>query len=97
MPEWDDVCTNDEPFLRPNIINGSYSDVDTYLDIQFRLLREDFFSPLREGLLAFRNQTEKKQKNIRVDNVRSENLYLFIYILLRYYYNYLFIYLQTVL
>ena len=65
MPEWDDVCTNDEPFLRPNIINGSYSDVDTYLDIQFRLLREDFFSPLREGLLAFRNQTEKKQKNIR--------------------------------
>ena len=70
MPEWDDVCTNDEPFLRPNIIIGNYSDVDTYLDIQFRLLREDFFSPLREGLLAFRNQTEKKQKNIRIDNVR---------------------------
>lgn len=70
MPEWEDVCTNEEPFLRPNIINGSYPDGDTYLDIQFRLLREDFFSPLREGLLAFRNQIEKKQKNIRVDNVR---------------------------
>ena len=71
MPEWEDVCTDAEPFLRPNLIKGSYPDVDTYLDIQFRLLREDFYNPLREGLVAYRSKTEKQHKqHIRVDNIR---------------------------
>lgn len=38
------------PFLRPNIVNGAYSDVEHYLDVQFRLLREDCFGPLRDGI-----------------------------------------------
>ncbi|KAI9551691.1 hypothetical protein GHT06_022027 [Daphnia sinensis] len=71
MPEWDDVCNDAQPFLRPNVIKGSYPDVDTYLDIQFRLLREDFFNPLREGIVAFRTKIGKQQKqHIRVDNIR---------------------------
>lgn len=70
MPEWDDICSTEEPFLRPNLIKGKYADVDMYLDIQFRLLREDFFNPLRTGLLAYRSQIEKKDKRIRVDNIR---------------------------
>ena len=71
MPEWEDVCTDAEPFLRPNLIKGSYPDVDTYLDIQFRLLREDFLNPLREGLVAYRCKMEKQPKQqIRVDNIR---------------------------
>ena len=71
MPQWEDVCTDAEPFLRPNLIKGSYPDVDTYLDIQFRLLREDFLNPLREGLVAYRTKIEKQQnQHIRVDNIR---------------------------
>lgn len=71
MPQWDDVCNDAQPFLRPNIIKGSYPDVDTYLDIQFRLLREDFLNPLREGLVAFRtNLAKQKKQQIRVDNIR---------------------------
>jgi hypothetical protein len=71
MPQWEDVCTDAEPFLRPNLIKGSYPDVDTYLDIQFRLLREDFLNPLREGLVAYRSKMEKQPKQqIRVDNIR---------------------------
>lgn len=70
MPNWEDVCVESDPFLRPNIVNGSYQDVDTYLDVQFRLLREDFFSPLREGLLAYRTLLAKNQKRFRVDNIR---------------------------
>lgn len=71
MPEWEDVCTDAEPFLRPSLIKGTYPDVDTYLDIQFRLLREDFLNPLREGLVAFREKIEKQKKQqIRVDNIR---------------------------
>lgn len=59
------------PFLRPNVIKGNYPDVDTYLDVQFRLLREDFFSPLRDGLLSYRKKIEGKHKRgLRIDNIR---------------------------
>ena len=71
-PQWEDMCIDMEPFLRPNIIKGSYPDVDSYLDTQFRLLREDFFYPLRSGLLGFKNcmrETKNKQP-ARIDNVR---------------------------
>ena len=71
MPEWEDVCTEMEPFLRPNIVKGNYPDVETYLDIQFRLLREDFFYPLRDGLLSYRKKVEGKHKRgLRIDNIR---------------------------
>ena len=68
-PTWEDVCLDVEPFLRPNIVKGAYPDVNTYLDIQFRLLREDFFYPLRIGLLAYKNQVDKKYVR-RSDNIR---------------------------
>lgn len=42
-----------EPFLRPNITNGSYTDWEHYLDVQFRLMREDFVAPLRDGITHF--------------------------------------------
>jgi len=41
---------NRKPFLRPNITKGDYKDWDHYLDVQFRLLREDFVAPLRHGI-----------------------------------------------
>ena len=41
---------NVKPFLRKNQINGQYKDLDTYLDIQFRLLREDLVKPLRDSI-----------------------------------------------
>ncbi|EFX65333.1 hypothetical protein DAPPUDRAFT_117365 [Daphnia pulex] len=40
IPECEYVCADTGPFLRPNIIKGSYPDVDTYLDIQFRILQD---------------------------------------------------------
>ncbi|XP_066288823.1 NFX1-type zinc finger-containing protein 1-like [Branchiostoma lanceolatum] len=53
IPTFEDIHTDKEPFLRPNIVRGRYADVDTYLDVQFRLLREDFIRPLREGISEF--------------------------------------------
>ena len=49
FPTVDDL-NNPKPFLRRNIINGSFPNLETYLDIQFRLLREDFIKPLRDGI-----------------------------------------------
>ena len=68
-PTWEDVCLDVDPFLRPNIVKGAYPDVNTYLDIQFRLLREDFFYPLRVGLLSYKNQLDRKYAR-RSDNIR---------------------------
>ncbi|XP_059049950.1 NFX1-type zinc finger-containing protein 1-like [Achroia grisella] len=57
------------PFLRPNIINGAYKDVDHYLDIQFRLMLEDCYGPLRKGLIQYlENSSKGKYDNIRVYN-----------------------------
>ncbi|XP_078688760.1 NFX1-type zinc finger-containing protein 1-like [Branchiostoma floridae x Branchiostoma belcheri] len=53
IPTFEDIHTDNDPFLRPNIVRGRYPDVDTYLDVQFRLLREDFVRPLREGIAEF--------------------------------------------
>ncbi|XP_066519944.1 NFX1-type zinc finger-containing protein 1 [Hoplias malabaricus] len=39
-----------KPFLRPNIMSQNYPSAHVYLDTHFRLLREDFVRPLREGI-----------------------------------------------
>ena len=50
IPTQQDILTGERPFLRRNKTDGSYNDAEHYLDVQFRLLREDFVRPLREGI-----------------------------------------------
>ena len=50
VPTQEDILHEGRPFLRRNKIDGSYEDVEHYLDVQFRLLREDFVRPLRQGV-----------------------------------------------
>lgn len=74
-----------EPFLRPNILKGAYRNVEHYLDVQFRLLREDFIAPLREGIQFYKElnngqQYRKKINNIRIyHDVEFENTGKFVY------------------
>ncbi|XP_020558865.1 NFX1-type zinc finger-containing protein 1 isoform X2 [Oryzias latipes] len=49
-----------KPFLRPNLTNQRYTNSHLYLDTHFRLLREDFVRPLREGI----QQLLQTQKNL---------------------------------
>ena len=46
VPKLNDIVCNDETFLRRNITNVTYKNVSHYLDVQFRLLREDFLCPV---------------------------------------------------
>jgi len=74
VPTQEDILHEGRPFLRRNKIDGSYEDVEHYLDVQFRLLREDFVRPLRQGvaqLLERIGSLELKEiQDIRVyDNV----------------------------
>ena len=51
LPKWEEINSPTPPFqLRSNIVDGKYDDWLHYYDIQFRLLREDFISPLRKGI-----------------------------------------------
>ncbi|NXC00851.1 ZNFX1 protein, partial [Orthonyx spaldingii] len=71
-PTYDEIHCNEKPFLRPNIVSGRYESTSIYLDTHFRLLREDFIRPLREGImdvlqnLQDRNLTKKKFDDIRI-------------------------------
>ena len=42
--------SSDDVFLRRNKKRGGYNDWGHYFDVQFRLLREDFIRPLRDGI-----------------------------------------------
>jgi len=52
-----DIHATGEPFLRRNIVKGGYDDAEHYLDVQFRLLREDFIRPLRNGIHEYMGAT----------------------------------------
>ncbi|CAG5132361.1 unnamed protein product [Candidula unifasciata] len=62
------------PFIRCAKIDEGYEDVHQYLDVQFRLLRQDFIIPLREGIAEFKKNHGKpgfKSSNLKFSfNVR---------------------------
>lgn len=64
-----------KPFLRPNIIKGSYNNIEHYLDVQFRLLREDFIAPLREGIHLYKEMTINKQQNQVRKKINNIHIY----------------------
>ena len=60
-----DIHITCEPFIRPIIVKGGYENAEHYLDVQFRLLREDFIQPLRQGIknyLSLRSETGARRK-----------------------------------
>ena len=54
VPQAEDLSVSSRPFLRVNVVNRSYKDLEHYLDVHFRLLREDCVSPLRDGIMRLR-------------------------------------------
>ena len=67
-PTTEDLEANKVVFLRKNIVEGKYQDVSHYLDVQFRLLREDFIGPLREGVneIARGVGRDERNQNLRI-------------------------------
>lgn len=77
-----DVGSHDQGlFLRKNKVKGKYYNEEHYLDVQFRLLREDFLRPLRDGIQllmdmpsVYARDEDDRLKDIRMyDNVRILN------------------------
>ncbi|UJR19289.1 hypothetical protein I4U23_022418 [Adineta vaga] len=72
VPDIRELLSDERPYLRKNIINGVYENAQQYLDIHFRLLREDFVGPLRDGIRDYLSKSERKNHNIRI----YENVHL---------------------
>ncbi|CAJ1050338.1 NFX1-type zinc finger-containing protein 1 isoform X2 [Xyrichtys novacula] len=49
-PTFEELHNDEKPVLRPNLTSKRYTNTHLYLDTHFRLLREDFVRPLREGI-----------------------------------------------
>lgn len=82
LPELTEIlasCHTAEPFLRKNVVDGAYRSVHHYLDVQFRLFREDFMRPLRDGIRKLNEiaTVAKKQRNanLNVKGIDSLNVY----------------------
>uniref|UniRef100_A0A8R1TQL9 NF-X1-type domain-containing protein n=1 Tax=Onchocerca volvulus TaxID=6282 RepID=A0A8R1TQL9_ONCVO len=54
-----DILHPARPYIRKNIVKGSYLSQEHYLDIQFRLMREDLVAPLRDGIRLWKQQKGK--------------------------------------
>ena len=70
-----EITTQERPFLRKNITKGRYENAEHYLDVQFRLLREDFLEPLREGIQEIVQNIPRKQRKQLMRNYRSVQIF----------------------
>ncbi|XP_059147745.1 NFX1-type zinc finger-containing protein 1-like [Physella acuta] len=62
FPDTEEINTSIEPFLRANKTKGPYRDLQHYLDIHARLMKEDYVAPIREGLKEYRDAQENERK-----------------------------------
>ena len=70
-PTSNEITTQERPFLRKNITKGRYENAEHYLDVQFRLLQEDFLEPLREGIHEIVQNIPRQQRKQSMRNYRS--------------------------
>ena len=85
LPQISDILVDKKLVLNKNLLYGSYPNVHNYLDTQFRLLREDFLQPLRNGIEKFRiiirenkiyeNQQLSNEIRYKIKRIESLNAY----------------------
>ncbi|KAL5004104.1 hypothetical protein ScPMuIL_017560 [Solemya velum] len=74
FPTTADINGTTPIFYRPNKIRGKYLNLEHYLDVQFRLLREDFVSPLRQGISDYLQRSENEgERTKRIADLRVYN------------------------
>ncbi|KAM4705066.1 NFX1-type zinc finger-containing protein 1-like [Rhinophrynus dorsalis] len=69
-PTYEDIYENKNPYIRPNIVNKSYPDAKSYLETHFRLLREDFIRPLRDGISHLVTLQSEELVHKKIDDIR---------------------------
>ena len=70
FPQRADMQIDERPFLRKNKVTGAYDNVNHYLDVQFRLLREDFVGPLRDGIGDYIQAIQDRGSSKKIHEIR---------------------------
>lgn len=73
-PTESDIFDENHTFLQKNIIKGKYVDTEHYLDVQFRLLHEDFVRGLRNGIQEYMMLIKTVDKD-NIKKVMDLNVY----------------------
>lgn len=66
LPTRSELESKREPFLRAILTHGPYTNVEHYLDVHFRLLKEDLIRPLRESISNSLKGQSKRFRNLRL-------------------------------
>lgn len=74
-PKASELLVDQVPFLRKNRVLGKYDDIQHYLDVQFRLLREDFVRPLRENIIEYTRSKDEANAVTRAKNDKKLNVH----------------------
>ncbi|KAK6740377.1 hypothetical protein RB195_008690 [Necator americanus] len=67
MPLKKDIYNAEPSYLRRAIIDGMYNDAAHYLDIMYRLFREDLISPLRDGIAVYKRTGATRYQKLSED------------------------------
>jgi hypothetical protein len=79
VPDYMDFQPGIKPFLRANVIDNAYNNVQHYLDVQFRLLREDFIIPLRDGVKQLRRDRHMLENGTQAHENAKKTRQAFVY------------------
>ena len=78
FPKASDLSISHNPFLRVNVVDQrGYRDLEHYLDVQFRLVREDFIIPLREAIMELRRDSGGLAASRSKDKERAKDVYFY--------------------
>ena len=78
FPKAADLSMTYNPFLRVNVVDErGYTDLEHYLDVQFRLVREDFIIPLREAIMELRRDSSGLETSSTRDKERAKDVYFY--------------------
>ena len=77
VPRLGEITSSKGLFLLPNLKSGPFESVEHYLDIHFRLLREDYVGSLRDGIMEYMaiNDIEKKKNQKPLSNLMNIRVY----------------------
>ena len=62
-PQPEEIQAQREAYLSPVVVRGAYQSVEHYLDVHYRLIREDFLSSTKAGMRTYRMNRELDAKN----------------------------------
>nr|XP_039261242.1 NFX1-type zinc finger-containing protein 1-like isoform X2 [Styela clava] len=60
-----DLLPDEEPFVRANNTDMPYDNDEHYLDVQFRLMREDYIRPLRDGICKLNGGCRRSDSEVK--------------------------------